>query len=279
MIDKSILLFAKVEESFWNMAEQKRLEAALHQIEGHLARSQQMEALGRLAASVAHDFNTLVSVIRSLSQLLLSNLGKDNSMTEIVKQIEMVADSAALLTRQILVMSRSRRLKPRLLDMNIALTELAALLRNVAGKDKELLIRPFAKRGIVKADPLQIEQVVLNLVKNASFAIPHGGRIVLETSNVGPAGDDAIGCGAEHRTAYVTLAVTDSGQGMDAAVQANLFEPFFSTKPKEVGTGLGLSIVYGIIQDLGGFITVSSKSGCGSTFKVFLPCLSEVAVQ
>ena len=240
------------------------------QLEGQLHQAQKMEAVGRLAGGVAHDFNNLITVILGYSNLLLDQLGDDHVLYQEVDEIKRAADRAAALTQKLLLFSRKQVLSLHPVDLNPILDGMGDMLRRLIGEDVELSLKLAADLGPTRVDPGQVEQIVMNLAVNARDALPQGGRIVIETANVemdsGFARRRAVQPGA-----YVMLAVSDTGVGMDAATQARLFEPFFTTKEPGKGTGLGLSTIYGIVRQCGGNIFVYSEPGHGSSFKIYLP--------
>jgi two-component system cell cycle sensor histidine kinase/response regulator CckA len=235
---------------------------ARKELELQLAQSQKMEAVGRLAGGVAHDFNNLLTVIKSYSRILLDALDGD-SRREDVEEIAAAADRAAALTRQLLAFSRRQMMQPRALRLNAVVTDIEKMLRRLIGEDIVLVTRLDPALSLVNADPGQIEQVLMNLAVNARDAMPDGGRLTIETSNVRV--DDS---------SFVELAVSDTGIGMTSEVRSHLFEPFFTTKERGKGTGLGLSTVYGIVKQSGGDISVQAEPGKGSTFKILLPRLA-----
>jgi len=245
--------------------ERKLAEEALRKSEEQLRQAQKMEAVGLLAGGVAHDFNNLLTVIAGYAEALLVDGDTSPSAREDLSQISRAAEQAAALTRQLLAFSRRQVLKPEILDLNSIIFELQKMLRRLIGEDIQLVVTLSPRPALIKADPGQIEQVILNLVVNARDAMESGGRISLESSLV-----ELSEPGREPRSC-VMLTVRDTGVGMDDATRARIFEPFFTTKERGRGTGLGLATVYGIVQQSGGTITVQSEPAFGSTFKVYLP--------
>jgi two-component system cell cycle sensor histidine kinase/response regulator CckA len=243
--------------------------ARMH-LEEQLRNAQQLEAIGRLAGGVAHDFNNILSIIMGHGELLLAGLGDNERARNGLEQIRRAADRAASLTHQLLAFSRKQVLQPKVLDLNEAVADVQKMLSRVIGEDIELIASLHPSLVPVKADPGQVEQVLMNLAVNARDAMPHGGKITMETSNV-EVGEDAgrdleLGPGR-----YVMLQVSDTGHGMEAATLSHVFEPFFTTKPMGKGTGLGLSTVYGIVKQSGGSIQVKSEAGRGTEFRLYLP--------
>jgi signal transduction histidine kinase/ActR/RegA family two-component response regulator len=269
---------AKVADAFDRMRHTlQRNESERQQLEDQLRQSQKMEALGRLAGGVAHDFNNLLTIIKGHSELLLERLNVSDSIYKNGEQIHKAADRASSLTRQLLVFSRRQVLQPKVLDLNLLVTEMDKLLRRLIREDVEFVFLPGDDLKSVKADPGQIEQVLMNLTVNACDAMPQGGKLTIATRNVTV--DSAY---AQTRPglipgSYVLLSTTDTGCGMDAKTQARIFEPFFTTKEAGKGTGLGLSTVYGIVKQSSGFIWVQSAPGKGSCFEVYLPQVQEQA--
>jgi len=250
-----------------DITEQRALEQQLRQ-------SQKMEAVGRLAGGIAHDFNNLLMVISGYCEFLLQRLGPDPSLRNSAQEISNAADRATSLTRQLLAFSRKQLLTPKVLDLNAVVSENLKMLPRLIGEDIDLVTVPAEGLGRVKADPGQIEQVVMNLVVNARDAMPSGGRLTLETANVTL--DEAYARRHPGVTPgdYVMLAISDTGSGMDQETQLHIFEPFYTTKGQK-GTGLGLSMVYGIVKQSGGYIWVYSEPDHGTTFKVYLPRVEE----
>ena len=246
-------------------------EAQREQLESQLRQAQKMDALGRLAGGVAHDFNNLLTVIGGHSDLLMDRLPPGDPLHANSLQIRKTADRAASLTRQMLAFSRMQVLRPKVLDMNELIVEMGKLLRRLVREDIEFSLRLGDSLARVKADPGQLEQVLLNLTVNASDAMPLGGKLTIDTQNV-IADTHYVGSRPSVEPgAYVLVTVSDTGHGMDEATKARIFEPFFTTKEPGKGTGLGLSTVYGVVKQSGGFIWVESKPGNGTRFEIYLP--------
>ncbi len=243
------------------------------QLEAQLLQSQKMEAIGRLAGGVAHDFNNLLTVILGHTSLLRRRPALEGSMRRALDLIEQTAERASALTRQLLAFSRRQMLQPEIIDLNAVVRGMEPMLRLLIGEDITLALELALDLGAVRADPGQIEQVVMNLVVNARDAMPAGGLLVIATQNrhvSAPTPGLAPG-------RFVTLSVTDTGSGMDRETQAHIFEPFFTTKEAGKGTGLGLATVYGIVTQSGGQIDVVSQVGQGTRFTIYLPSLADDA--
>ena len=232
--------------------------------------------MGRLAGGIAHDFNNLLMVISGYSEFLLDRLGPEPALRGPAQEIASAAVRATSLTRQLLAFSRKQMLAPKILDLNGVVTENLKMLTRVIGEDIDLVMVPAAGLGAVRADAGQIEQVIMNLAVNARDAMPSGGKLTIETSNVSLDEEYARLHAPLKPGSYVMLAISDTGAGMDSETQSHIFEPFFTTKGSK-GTGLGLSTVYGIVKQSGGYIWVYSEPGKGTTFKIYLPRVAETA--
>ncbi len=255
-----------------DITERRKLESQLQQ-------AQKMDAIGRLAGGIAHDFNNLLMIVSAYAELMLDHIGPDHPLNHNVQQILTASRRAADLTRQLLAFSRKQMQALQVLDLNSVIQEVSKLLPRLIGEDIHFVFRPSADLNKVKADPVQVEQIVMNLAANARDAMPHGGRLTIETANVEldehylqrhvmvPAGE------------YVLIAVADTGQGIAPEHLAHIFEPFYTTKAEGKGTGLGLATVYGIVKQNGGFIWVYSEPGLGTTFKIYLPRVAQQTIM
>jgi PAS domain S-box-containing protein len=247
--------------------EQKQAEDALRKSEEQLRQALKMEAVGRLAGGVAHDFNNLLTSVLGHADLAMARVPPSDPLNDDLLEIKSAGTRAAALTQQLLAFSRKQVLEPRVVDLNAIVSGIARMLRRTIGEDIELVTRLAPDLGAVRADPVQMEQVIINLAVNARDAMPLGGRLMIETDN----GDLPSG-------PTVRVKVTDTGVGMSEEVRAHLFEPFFTTKEMGKGTGLGLATAYGIVQQSGGTISVTTTTGCGSTFQIDLPRVREEPV-
>src|ERR1700704_346857 len=239
-------------------------------LEQQLRQAQKMEAVGRLAGGIAHDFNNLLMVISGYSEFLLERIGNDPTMRGHAQEIANAAGRATSLTRQLLAFSRKQMLAPKIVDLNSVVAENVKMLTRLIGEDIDLVMVPGQDIGAVKADPGQIEQVIMNLAVNARDAMPKGGKLTIETANVTLDANYARFHAPVKPGNYVMLAISDTGVGMDADTQAHIFEPFYTTKGLK-GTGLGLSTVYGIVKQSDGYIWLYRETGNGTTFKIYLP--------
>jgi signal transduction histidine kinase len=257
------------------MEERRVTEEALRKSEEELRHSQKMEAVGRLAGGVAHDFNNLLTAIIGYAELISTRVTSNTLARQNADLIRKAGEQAAALTRQLLAFSRKQILQPKIIDLNELVVEMEKLLRRVIGERFDLRSHPDAEIGRVKADPSQIEQVVLNLGVNARDAMPRGGELVIRTANVRLDRTTAPQISASLVPGdYVLLSVCDTGAGMDEETKSHIFEPFFTTKGPGKGTGLGLATVYGIVRQTGGGISVESEPGKGSTFRIYLPMVT-----
>ncbi len=253
-----------------NITAQKKAEEQLRQ-------SQKMEAIGRLAGGVAHDFNNILGIITSCAELLRTHISSEELPVELLGHIRDASKRGASLTRQLLAFNRKQSTQPKVLDLNERLKEVCKLLRPLMGDDVNVVLLPGSELAFVEVDPGQLDQIVLNLAVNSRDAMPHGGKFVIETATTDFDEEFVRQHPPMTPGRYVMLAVSDNGTGMEEATVSRIFEPFFTTKEIGKGTGLGLATVYGIVQQSGGHIWVYSEPGRGTTFKVYLPCADDKA--
>lgn len=258
-----------------DITERKRAEQALRASQAQLQQSQKLEAIGQLAGGVAHDFNNMLTAVTGYTELSLKRLDKDHPVRRNLEEIKKASDRAASLTRQLLAFSRKQFLEPKVLDLNLVVKDMYKMLRRLIGEDIDLATTLKSDLGQVKADPGQVEQIIMNLIVNARDAMAQGGKITIETSNVTLDESYTLEHVPVQTGDYVMLAVTDTGCGIDKETQTHIFEPFFTTKEAGKGTGLGLSTVYGIVTQSGGYIWVYSEVGKGTSFKIYLPRLAD----
>lgn len=255
-------------------AERKRVEQALRQSEKQLRQAQKLEAIGRLAGGLAHDFNNILTVIMGHSQTLLAEMPEQDARRLKVSEMQQAGDRAARLIRQLLTFSRPEPAKPDILSINQVIRNFETMMRRLLGEDLELTLELSQQDLHIKADHAQVEQVLMNLVVNARQSMPHGGRILIQTTTAQLKTAPMYSTRSFTSGTFVRLSVADTGNGMPPHVLSHIFEPFFTTKPNKAGTGLGLSTIYGIVTHNGGGIDVYSQVGEGSRFEVYFPCVT-----
>jgi PAS domain S-box-containing protein len=260
---------------FRDVTERRRVEAERRQLEEQLRQAQKMDAVGQLAGGVAHDFNNLLTIINGCTSMVLDGIAADHPWHGFLTEVHRAGERAADLVRQLLVFSRRQLLQPRVLDLNQVLADIGKMVCRLIGEPIELITVPAAGPLLVKADPGQLEQVIVNLAVNARDAMPDGGKMTLATARVHVEANAAPPVPEMPPGRYARLTVGDTGCGMDAATRSHLFEPFFTTKELGKGSGLGLATVYGITRQTGGYIDVSSEVGKGTTFCIYLPAVEE----
>jgi hypothetical protein len=248
------------------------------QLEEQATHAQKMDAVGRLAGGVAGDFNNVLTVITGYAELLRGEIAVASPMRRFVDEIIYAGDRAAALTRHLLAFSRGATAQPRVIDLNVIITTMEPMLRRLVGQNIEMILLTTPGVGRIKADPAQIEQVIVNLATNARDAMPRGGKFVLETANVDLEDAAAQNMGIKPGP-YVMMAISDTGVGMDNETRSRLFEPFFTTKTPGSGSGLGLATVYGAVKQVEGHVTVYSQPGCGTIFEIYLPRVKEAVTE
>jgi len=268
-----------VQGSARDITERKRAEEALRASQLQLQQSQKLEAIGQLAGGVAHDFNNLLTAIIGYTDLSLRRPVLEDSIRHNLEETKRAAERAGSLIRQLLAFSRKQILEPKVLDLNAVVKDMHKMLTRLIGENIDLATRQTVDLGRVKADPSQVEQIIMNLVVNARDAMPNGGKVTIETANVTFDDHNALKHVSVKAGEYVMLAVSDTGTGIDEETQARIFEPFFTTKEVGKGTGLGLSTVYGIVKQSGGNIWVYSAPDLGTVFKVYLPRVDAAATM
>jgi PAS domain S-box-containing protein len=262
-----------------DISERKRGEEEKAALQAQLNQAQKMESIGRLAGGVAHDFNNLLTVINGYADLALVKLSAGDPLRTGLVEIRKAGEHAAALTRQLLAFSRQQVLQPRKLDLNRIVADMRPLLERLVGEDVEVRVELEAGNAMVHADPHQLGQVIMNLAVNARDAMPNGGRLRIKTANEEWDKCQAETCPDGRAGRYVTLAVSDNGEGMNESTRQRIFDPFFTTKTIGQGTGLGLSMVQGIVAQSNGFINVVSEPNQGTTFKIYLPLSAEAAAE
>jgi two-component system cell cycle sensor histidine kinase/response regulator CckA len=255
-----------------DVTDMKKLEAQFRQ-------AQKMEAVGRLAGGVAHDFNNVLGIVMGYSDIALGEIPTDTPVKKYLSEIKKASQRAALITRQLLAFSRQQVVFPKILDLNDVVRNVTTMFLRLVGEDIEIEFRPGTAIGSIKADPGQIEQILMNLVVNARDAMPTGGKITIETGTSELDEHYTSRHAGAHEGKHVVLKVSDTGSGMDETTRSQIFEPFFTTKAPGKGTGLGLSTVYGIVKQSDGYISVYSEPGKGTTFKIYFPMLREKAEE
>ncbi len=254
-----------------DITQHKLAEEQLRHTQEQLVQSQKMDAIGRLAGGLAHDFNNILNVILGYGEQALETLGPDTTERRYVQRIVDAGNRAARLMQQLLAFSRKQVLQPRIMSLNAAVVEMEQLLERLAGEDIEISVKLDPDLGAIKADPTQMERVIMNLAVNAREAMPNGGKLMIETVNA----ELDVSYTSQHTPVvpgrYVMLAISDTGLGIDAEIQSKIFDPFFTTKGPGKGTGLGLSTVYGIVNQTGGYVWVYSEPDKGATFKLYFP--------
>ncbi len=260
-----------------DITERKRAEEDKATLESQLRQSQKMESIGRLAGGIAHDFNNLLTGILGYCDLIFNSMPPSEPIFSELKEIQRAGERAAALTNQLLAFSRKQIIDPKVLEPNVIIAQSTKMMERIIGEDIELAFHPADDLFRIKADSSQLDQILINLAANSRDAMPQGGQLTIETRNVTL--DEAF-CGLRAEITpgrYILLAFTDTGCGMSESVQKHIFEPFFSTKPKDQGTGLGMAMVYGIVKQNNGYIGVYSEENIGTTIKIYFPMVTERA--
>jgi PAS domain S-box-containing protein len=276
-VEKTISPVRDAEGSITHFIASDRDISERRKLEAQLAQSQKMDAIGKLAGGVAHDFNNLLMVISAYAELMLDSLAAGNSLRRNVQEILTASRRAADLTRQLLAFGRKQMQALQVLDLNWVIQEVTQMLPRLIGEDIQLTVVPGRDPGRVKVDPVQIEQIILNLATNARDAMPQGGSLTIETAHVKLDESYVQRHSMVVPGEYAMVAVSDSGHGIPHEHQTHIFEPFYTTKEEGKGTGLGLATVYGIVKQNGGYIWVYSEPGMGTCFKIYLPCVQQPA--
>lgn len=261
--------------TYHDVTSRQRAEDLLRQIEEELRQAKKMQAIGQLAGGLAHDLNNLLTAVIGYSDLLLEETARDDPRRDSIEEIRKSGERAASMTQHLLAFIRKQVFQPRVLDFNALIADMGNMLRRLLGDDIHLVTFLEAAPSRIEADPVQIQQVVLNLAVNSRDAMPRGGTLTIRTANF-DATERPTPSGIGPRD-YVVLAVSDTGVGIDVETRSHIFEPFFTTKGLGKGTGLGLATVYGIVQQGGGSIEVESEPGRGTTFRIYLPVRQEPA--
>ena len=271
----NVELLARMRSALTLKREMDARKRALLELERQFLQAQKLESMGRLAGGIAHDFSNLLTAVMGYTQMQIMELPAGDRMRSNLEGIQRAAERASTLTRQLLALSRSQVTDTKVIDANHLVTDISKMLRRVIGENIELVVLLAEELDFIKADPGQIEQVLMNLAVNSRDAMPDGGKLTIETVNLTLAQED----GHQHVPLspgkYVMLSVRDTGTGMTEEIRARIFEPFFTTKEEGKGTGLGLATSYGILSQIGGHLDVQSDVGCGAAFNLYLPCVEE----
>jgi two-component system cell cycle sensor histidine kinase/response regulator CckA len=278
--DSATQLLTRADQALYADRHTRNADKQVRAAEAEIVQQQKMVTVGHMAGGVAHDFNNLLTIIRGYSELLLDFIPEGDALRSKVEEIDRAAQRATTLTRQLLSFSRKQQPHPdRRLELNNLVRGMDNIIRSLLGSRISLTLEPAPDLGVTRGDPSQVEQILLNLLVNARDAMPNGGKVVIRTANMDCDEEFVRTHPGSKAGAYVSLAVSDTGVGMDEETKAHIFEPFFTTKGQGEGTGLGLSIVYGIVKQTGSYIALESEVGRGSTFTVYFPRAVAPAVQ